>query len=423
MNRSAGRGLSSVSRRKNREQERPPDTELAEDFVQPYHAGMPDRKRVLFAIGSMGGGGSERQMLGLLKHLDRTRFVPLLYLIYRQGELLADVPADVPIFAFSDRARLPRWNFPGRNHRLRVADLAAVLREQQVDLIYDRTLHMTLITSEATRRFSVPRISVAVADPRVDLDLNAQRFRSTKRRLMRRGYREATQVWAVSEGVRKALIEYYDLPPECIHTVYNFLDIDRIDRLSQLDPPPFETDRFHVVAAGRLQVEKGYPYLIEAVSRIVERDPQTPLLVHILGQGPLQAELQALIEVRKLTGHIRLEGFVENPYPYFRRADLFCLPSLYDGMPNSLLEAIACEVPVVATACPGGVREILDNGRFGELVLPSDSATLASALEDALSNPVGWRSRAKSARKHLEQSFGLAAGMTQLEERFAAVAK
>ena len=69
---------------------------------------MPDRIRVLFAIGSMAGGGSERQLLGVLQHLDRSRFAPLLYLVDRKGELLDEVPADVPVFSFWDRHRYPR---------------------------------------------------------------------------------------------------------------------------------------------------------------------------------------------------------------------------------------------------------------------------------------------------------------------------
>ena len=86
---------------------------------------MSRRTRVLFAIGSLTGGGSERQVVQLLQHLDRNRFEPLLYLVYRSGELLDEVPQDVAVASFEDRSRDPTVYWPGRMHRRRVADLSA----------------------------------------------------------------------------------------------------------------------------------------------------------------------------------------------------------------------------------------------------------------------------------------------------------
>ena len=118
---------------------------------------MP-RTRVLLAVGSLHGGGSERQTVQILQHLDRSRFEPVLYLITRGGELLGDVPDDVPVYAFHDRTPLPRLNWPGRIHRAEIRDLARVLREERIDVIYDRTWHMTLITAAAARRYPVRRM-------------------------------------------------------------------------------------------------------------------------------------------------------------------------------------------------------------------------------------------------------------------------
>lgn len=106
---------------------------------------MPDRIRVLFAIGSLAGGGSERQVVNILRHLDRSRFEPILYLIYRAGEHLKHVPGDVPVIAFDDVPPPGGIYLPGRIRRAQIGHLRQVLKEQGIHVVYDRTSQMTLI--------------------------------------------------------------------------------------------------------------------------------------------------------------------------------------------------------------------------------------------------------------------------------------
>ena len=117
----------------------------------------------------MSGGGSQRQLIGILQRLDRSRFIPYLYLVSPGGELLPEVPADVPVHVFAERCKSQAWWYPGQAHRARVRDLADVIRDEQIDVVYDRTYHMTLITAPAVRGSPAARISVIVADPQHDL--------------------------------------------------------------------------------------------------------------------------------------------------------------------------------------------------------------------------------------------------------------
>ncbi len=254
-----------------------------------------DRIRVLFAAGSMGGGGSERQMLNLLNHLDRSQFEPLLYLIYRTGEFLAEVPSDVPVTAFWDHHRYPRWNYPGRIHRLQVRHLQSILREQRVAVVYDRALLTTLVTAPATRRACIPRLSTIVADPGLDLQDGGGRFLAWKRRLLRRAYQQAERVITVSEDLRQRAIAYYRLDPQRTITINNPIDLQRAERLAVQGNPGFAPDRFHVVCAGRLQPQKGYPYLLQAVEELVHRRGRREVQVHLLGQGPQERELKRFV--------------------------------------------------------------------------------------------------------------------------------
>lgn len=264
--------------------------------------------RVMLAIGSLGSGGSERQILGVLKHLDRSRFTPFLYLIYRRGELLAEVPADVTTFAFWDRHREPRLNWPGRIHRMQAKDLADLLREQQIDVLYDRTFHMTLLTAAACRRARVPRISVTVSDPAEDLKTAGERYVWIKRWLLRKAYLEADVAGGVSRGVTAGMAEYYRLPPQRLRTTENFLDVPRIQALASQPAAEWEPERFHVVAVGRLHRLKGYTYLIKAVEELVHRRGYLRLCLHLVGSGPMEAELKSNVQRLGLVDHVRFEG-------------------------------------------------------------------------------------------------------------------
>ena len=109
-------------------------------------------------------------------------------------------------------------------------------------------------------------------------------------------------------------------------------------------------------------------------------------------------------------------GFVANPLPWYRRAHLFVLSSLYEGLPNSLLEAAACGTPVVSTECPSGPAEILEGGRLGTLVPPADSPALVNAIEDAMDHYPEWQHRAMMARDSVRRRYDARIGIQELQE-------
>lgn len=377
--------------------------------------------RVLFALGSLGGGGAERQALVWLRHLDRARFDPSLYLIARQGELLADMPADVPLVAYEERHAAPRVYIPGRTYCRQVRDLESVIAERRIDVLVTVTLHMTLLAAGMARR---PQgwLAVEMADPRRDFEDQVTRFRWLKRRRLAAAYRAATPV-AVSHGVKEGLAAFYDTPRDRVAVLPNFLDLPEVDRRAAEPGPELPPDRFHVAAVGRLQPQKGHAHLLDAFARLVEKPlPRRPHL-HLLGQGPLREELDQTVRRYGLTEHVTFAGFVANPLAYLARCDLFSLSSLYEGMPVALLEAMACGVPVVATDCPSGPREVLAGGEFGRLVPVGDPAALAAAIEQVLRDPAAARVVAAAARRRIEEEYSAPIGTRQLESLLEAVSR
>ena len=131
-----------------------------------------------------------------------------------------------------------------------------------------------------------------------------------------------------------------------------------------------------------------------------------PARLLILGDGkkPLpRQELEELIAELGIEESVRLEGFVSNPLPFMKRAAVFALSSVWEGMPSALIESMACGCPVVSTNCPGGSREILQEGKLGPLVAVGDEASLAEAILSQLESPT---ERALLERRAAD--FGLA---------------
>ena len=138
-----------------------------------------------------------------------------------------------------------------------------------------------------------------------------------------------------------------------------------------------------VLYVGRLVPRKGIEYLLEAWRDIVTGFPDARLL--LLGDGPLHQSLKANLGRLGIDGTARFAGRVDNVPEYLRAADLFVLPSLQEGLPNALLEAMASGAPIVATRI-GGVVDIADDGVDALLVTPGDPMGLAGAMGAMLGN-------------------------------------
>ena len=386
---------------------------------------MP-RIRVVFSIGAMHGGGSERQIVHLLTHLDRTKFEPFLYLVYRTGPLLSSVPGDVPITSFEERVTPSAIYLPGLMHARRVRDFAGFLTEIKADVSYDRTFLMTLISAAGAQRAGVPNVSTIVTDPEIGFAPVAGRFQWFKRRMLHRLYNRSTQVLAVSDGARESAKRFYGIRDEKIATHRNGVDVAGIQEQVTMpvqdvwwtgDVRSSTASRvFRIVAAGRLNHEKGFHLLISAVARLKPMHPEIEFRTALLGEGSHRAALEQQVSALHLSDAVHLPGFQDKAAAWFRSANVFVLPSLMEGMPNVLLEAMACGTPVVSSDCHSGPAEILRNGEFGELVTVNDASALQAGIERILSNPGHAATRAQAARTEIEQSWSVQAATRRLEQ-------
>jgi len=235
-----------------------------------------------------------------------------------------------------------------------------------------------------------PRVYVSVPNNVTRAERpRSRRSPERKKREIRRLYRRADRVIAISRGVRDDLVDNVGLPAACIAVLHNPAITDATFAAAEetLDHPWLAPSRAVpvVLGVGRLAHQKGFDTLLEAFAAL--RSERACRLI-ILGEGGERGHLERLRDRLGVTADVELAGFVRNPYPWMAMADVFAFPSRWEGFGNALAEALALGVRVVATDCPSGPREILDDGQWGALVPVGDPAAMAGALAGALERPM-----------------------------------
>lgn len=326
------------------------------------------------------GGGAERVAVNLLQGLPQNVFDQELVLVGAWGPFLEQVPAHVK------QLDLKR----GHNVAAAVLPLVRYLRRHRPDVLVSHLAHANVAAVVAARLAGVGTRVVLVEHNDNSL-LDQGRTRSAASRLMQavksQVYRRADLVVGVSLGVTAYVGRTFGVPAQKLRTVYNpVVSPELLERSREpLLHPWFGPGEPPVLlASGRLREQKDFSTLLRAFS-LVRRE--RPCRLMILGEGELRPQLEAEVTELGLQADVLLPGFVPNPYPYMRAAALFVLSSRWEGLPTVLVEAMACGTPVVATDCPSGPAEILEDGHFGRLVGVADPAALAQGILAELADP------------------------------------
>ncbi len=347
--------------------------------------------RILHVIATLDPAGTERQMAQLCRRLDRREFEPAVCCLTRGGPLEESLrAAGVPVTILHKRGR---WD-------LRVLGrLSDVMREFRPQIV-----HTWLPTANTLGRLAARHCAVPVL---ISSERSADRWKGPLRRLTDRVLaRHTDRIITNSEAVRRFLIGRIGLPEPLIGVIRNGLDIAEFDAASEhlSAPLPCAEGKLVVGSVGRLERQKGYPWLLPAMRAVQAALPQAQLW--IAGAGPEAPELSNQVRELGLTGTVHFLGPRNDVPALMRRFDLFVLPSLWEGLPNAALEAMAARRAVVATNVDGTPEAVLD-GNTGLLVPPRDSAALAQAIIALLSDEPRRRRFGQAGRQRVEREFGM----------------
>ncbi len=198
---------------------------------------------------------------------------------------------------------------------------------------------------------------------------------------------------------------------DLVGVIYNGVTTD--DKVAAFDFQRLFPGKKIILSAGRLNdAQKGYTYLIEAMSLL--RADLPGLHFYVLGEGKDKKQLIEHARTNDVSSCITFAGYVDQAAAYMKACDIFLHTSLYEGMPNAAMEAMAYAKPVIMTDV-NGAHELSDGGKHAKIIPPADAKAIADALKTMLSEPAKYRMMAENAKTHVRNSFSPENMIWQLE--------
>lgn len=353
--------------------------------------------RIMLVISSLRRGGAERSVSILANYwASRDHQVCVVTIEGKESDEYSLSP-DVTRIGFN-LARVARGPVHGAwNNLRRMRSLRRVVRECQPDVVVSFVTHTNLLTLMALWGTRIPVIAAERIDPS---QLSVGVLRERMRGLL---YPHAAAV--VVQTTRAREVMERKLRGGRFVVIPNPVPAGDPDELQEgvslRDLAGLQADAKTVVAMGRLDPQKGFDLLIDAFREVHQRQSDWHLI--ILGEGPARIQLEQQAARLQLAGCVHLPGSVRAARKYLSEADLFVLPSRFEGFPNVLLEAMVCGRPVVSFDCPSGPSEIIRDGYDGILVEIGNVPALSAAMGELMHDSIRRNDLGKNALQVLER--------------------
>ncbi len=337
-------------------------------------------------------GGAEEMVLNLVRHLP-PQYEPMVCAIHEPGPLGREIAATgVP---FRTLGRVPGFRDP-----MAVVALYRYLREVQPDIVHTFLLTASLYGRLAAIAARVP----IVIGTEVNVYADKQWHHRAAERLLMAG---TSCVIASAESVKEFYVHQVGADPDRVEVIYNAVDFaslatsaPRAELRARLKLPE------QALVAGviaRLTDQKGHAYLLEALAR---EPALADLKLLVIGDGPLRAALERQAAERGLSGRVSFLGSRRDLGDLLAAMDIFVLPSLWEGLPLSMVLAMGAGLPVVSTSV-AGIPEVVQDGRTGLLVPPGDSTALAGALAQLVRSADQRQRLGAAAHEYVLPRFGV----------------
>jgi len=364
--------------------------------------------RVLQIITSLGIGGAERLVVSAATGLPPARFEQAICVLTERGPLAAEAEAaGAPVFCIGE--------FPGLRHPLAFARLVRTIRAFRPTIVHTHLQSANLYGRLAARLAGVP---IVVSTEHNVYATKPRRYVAVERWLARR----TDALVAVSGDVRQFLGDQLGVAPSAIRIVANGVAVraPSPERVAALRARIGGGAGFTLGTIASLTPKKGHEFLLGAVAQLRDRGVSCTLV--LAGDGPERPRLEALAERLGLAGRVHFLGIVSQAADVLAAIDLFVLPSLVEGLPLALLEAMLAGTAVVATAV-GGVPEVVESGVNGVLVRPANEMELADAIATLACSPELRARLAARARATIERGFTESAYLESLSSLYLELLK
>jgi glycosyltransferase involved in cell wall biosynthesis len=333
---------------------------------------------------SFDAGGTERQMTELIRRIDREAFRVHVACFRREGPWLAGVErAGVAIDTF------PLGSLTSPGVLVQARRFAGWCRRNGLQILQTCDIYGNIFGLAAA---ALARVPVRIGSRRGIVSPTGRRSLLT---LQRHGYRAAHRIVANSEAAADCLASE-GVAREKVVVISNGIDLEPFDapRTTALGPI--------VTTVANLRAGKGHDVLLRAAARVLRQRPDVTF--QFVGEGQLRSELEQQAEELAISAAVRFLGHRGNVPAILRGSTAFAFPSFMEAFPNGVMEAMAAEIPVIASDV-GGIPELVEHGRNGLLVPPGDDAALADALLSVLGDPSRANALAAAGRRTIEQRY------------------
>lgn len=330
---------------------------------------MSSKKKIVFFIPQMVGGGAEKVTLNLMKLLDRASFEIHLITLSKTGPFINHLPEDIHLHILNVKKTFFSY-----------FKLRQKLNTLKPDIVFSSLLrgHIPLVL--AANSISQKPFVILRSPNSPKLLIENRQLGSIMQKMVEAAYRRADLIIAQTPEMKEEIAHYHEIPHSKIEVLQNPLDIEDINVKTQNAKNPFDPAYTNVVAAGRLIHQKGFDILISSFSKVIKINPQFRL--HIIGEDVIgeRKALEQLVSDLDLNDYVTFWGYQTNPYPFYLFADLYVLSSRWEGLPNTVLETLYLGTPVVSTRCIPYLSTLIQNGENGFLVDVEDIDALADAI-------------------------------------------
>ncbi len=357
------------------------------------------KKKIVFILPSLNGGGAERVVLTLLSHINREKFDPILILLTKEGRYLNELPSFVKVVDLAQ----PRARYA-------IFSIYKKLKEINPDIVFSTLGHLNLFMAIIRPLFSKEVKFISRESNTVSIQNKREKYPKIFDFLYSHVYSNFDHIIAQANSMKNDLVENYGIEDSKITVIYNPIDIEKIEKMSneKLDIV-LDKEKINLIVAGRLSYQKGFDYLLDAFAKLTKN-----YHLYILGEGEDEEDLKAQAKALEIDKRVTFVGFDSNVYKYMKNCDLYVLSSRYEGLPNVVLEANICQIPVVAFDGYGGTNELIKDGFNGFLVKAYDIDKLSDMIVFASS----YNFDLKEVKEEFEERFHIQKIVKLYEEIF-----